>query len=271
MKRTLLLLTTLAAGIGLAGAQETLSLKGSDTLGSKMVPQMAEAFKSAGNAVKFEIAAEGSATAFPALAGGTAQIGMSSRQIKDEERTLCKTKGVFLKEHKACYDMIVVVVNKNNPIDNLTPAQVSKLFTGGVKDWSEVGGRPGAVSVYTRNTSSGTYKDWQKLAMGGKDYGPASQKMAGNEQIAEEVSKNPNGIGYVGHGFSGKPGLKAVKIGGLEPTVSNLKKYPYSRPCFFYAPDKPTPMAAKFLEFAASEKADAIVRQAGFIPVKEAE
>ena len=105
---------------------------------------MAEAFKAAGNDVKFEIAAEGSSTAFPALANGTAQIGMSSRKAKDDEITFCKTKGVFLKQHKACYDMMAVIVNKNNPIADLSEAQVAKLFTGGVKDWSEVGGRPGA-------------------------------------------------------------------------------------------------------------------------------
>ena len=269
MKKPILLLSTLAAGLALATAQETLSLKGSDTLGAKRVPQLAEAFKAAGHDVKFEIAAEGSATAFPALANGTAQIGMSSRKIKDEERTLGKTKGVFLKEHTACYDMIVVIVNKNNPVANLTAAQVSKLFTGAVKDWSEVGGRPGPVSLYTRNTSSGTYKDWQKLAMGGRDYGSNSQKMAGNEQIAEEVSKNPNGIGYVGHGYINKPGIKVVAIGGVDPIVANLKKYPYSRPCFYYAPDKPTAMAARFLEFATGGQGDAIVRQVGFIPASD--
>ena len=79
---------------------QTLSIKGSDTLGAKLVPQLAEAFKAAGNTqVKFEIAAEGSSTAFPAIANATAQLGMSSREVKSDERTFCRTKGITLVEH----------------------------------------------------------------------------------------------------------------------------------------------------------------------------
>jgi phosphate transport system substrate-binding protein len=249
---------------------QNLSIKGSDTLGAKLVPQLAEAFKAAGHGgVKFEIAAEGSATAFPALENGTAQIGMSSRQVKDDERTSCRTKGVYIKEHKVAYDMIVVLVNKNNPVGALTKEQIAKIFTGQVKDWSEVGGRAGAISVYTRNTSSGTYKDWQKLAMGGRDYPASSLKMAGNEQIAQEVAKNPNGVGYVGLAYSKTSGVKDVVVGGIEPVAKNAKNYPYARLCYFYAPEKPTAEAAAFLEFTASAKGQEIVRRVGFIPLAD--
>src|SRR6185295_2246481 len=99
-------------------------------------------------------------------------------------------KGVFLKEFEVAWDMMAVIVNKNNPITNLTKKQVAGIFTGAIKDWSEVGGTPGPISIYTRNTSSGTYKDWMALAMKGKDYATSSQKMAGNEQIASEVAGN---------------------------------------------------------------------------------
>jgi phosphate transport system substrate-binding protein len=172
-----------------AGAQ-TVSIKGSDTLGAKLVPQLAESFSSKNKGVKFDIAAEGSSTAFPALANGTAHIGMSSRKAKPEEITAARAKGIKLKEVEACHDMIVVITNKSNPIKALTKDQVAKIFTGQVKDWSEVGGTPGPISVYTRNTSSGTYKDWQTLARKGRNYADGSQKMAGTEQIAQEVAKN---------------------------------------------------------------------------------
>ena len=116
--KTLSTLLTVAAMLTMANAQ-TLSLKGSDTLGAKLIPQLEEGFKAAGNtSVKFEIAAEGSTTAFPALANGTAQLGMSSRKVKEEERTFCRTKGVTLDEHQICYDMICVIVNKNSPSRN---------------------------------------------------------------------------------------------------------------------------------------------------------
>lgn len=249
----------------MAGAQ-TLSLKGSDTLGAKLIPQLAESFKAAGNkGVKFEIAAEGSTTAFPALANGTAQIGMSSRKVKDDERTFCKTKGVYLEEHPICRDMLAVIVNKNSPVADLTKAQVAKIFTGQITDWSELGGAPGKISIYTRNTSSGTYKDWQKLAMGGRDYTATSLKMAGNEQIAQEVAKNKNGIGYVGLAYSKTPGTKALNIDGVEPIEANAKKYVYSRVCYLYAPDKPTAEAAAFIDYIKSSAGQDIVKKVGFV------
>ena len=262
-------LITSAALLAVAGAQ-TLSIKGSDTLGAKLVPQLAEGFKAAGNkGVKFEIAAEGSSTAFPALANGTAQIGMSSRKIKDDERTYCRTKGVYLKEHAICHDMLCVIVNKNSPLAKLSKDQVAKIFTGQIKDWSEIGGAPGKISIYTRNTSSGTYKDWQKLAMGGRDYPSSSLKMAGNEQIAQEVAKNPNGIGYVGLAYSKTAGTKTIAIDGIEPLATNAKKYVYARLCYLYAPDKPSAEAAAFMSYVESDAGQDIVRKVGFIPTKD--
>ena len=267
--KTISILSSVAAMISMADAQ-TLSIKGSDTLGAKLVPQLAEGFAAAGHkGVKFEIAAEGSSTAFPALANGTAQIGMSSRKIKDEERTFCRTKGVFLKEHPVCHDMICVIVNKNSPLTKLTKDQVAKIFTGQIKDWSEIGGAGGAISIYTRNTSSGTYKDWQKLAMGGRDYPSSSQKMAGTEQIAQEVAKNKNGIGYVGLAYSKTAGTKALPIDGVEPVAANAKKYAYARLCYFYAADKPTPEAEAFMSYVESAAGQDIVRKVGFIPNKD--
>jgi phosphate transport system substrate-binding protein len=262
-------LITSAALLAVAGAQ-TLSIKGSDTLGAKLVPQLAEGFKAAGNkGVKFEIAAEGSSTAFPALANGTAQIGMSSRKVKDDERTYCRTKGVYLKEHPICHDMLCVIVNKNSPLAKLSKDQVAKIFTGQIKDWSEIGGAPGKISIYTRNTSSGTYKDWQKLAMGGRDYPSSSLKMAGNEQIAQEVAKNPNGIGYVGLAYAKTAGTKTIVIDGIEPVAQNAKKYVYARLNYLYAPDKPSAEAAAFMSFVESDAGQDIVRKVGFVPNKD--
>ena len=230
---------SLFAGAMLAAtaSAQTISIKGSDTLGAKLVPQLAESFKSKNGGVKFEIAAEGSSTAFPALANGTAQIGMSSRKAKPEEITAARAKGIKLKEVEACHDMIVVIVNKGNALKSLNKDQVAKIFTGQVKDWSEVGGTPGPISVYTRNTSSGTYKDWQTLAMKGRNYADGSQKLAGNEQIAQEVAKNKNGIGYVGLAYSKSSGVHDVTIDGVAPVAANATKYAYSRACYYYIPE----------------------------------
>ncbi len=263
MKNTFLAIA--AALVTTAGAQ-TLSLKGSDTLGAKLIPQLAEGFKASGKAgINFEIAAEGSSTAFPALANGTAQIGMSSRKIKEEEATAARTKGVPLKEYAICHDMLVVIVNKANPLNKLTKDQVSKVFTGQAKDWSEAGGLPGKISIYTRNTSSGTYKDWQSLAMGGRDYPATSQKLAGNEQIVQEVSTNKNGIGYVGLAYAKANGIKPLPIDGIAPEAKNAKTYIYARECYLYVPEKANAETQAFIDYIQSPAGQEIIRKVGFV------
>lgn len=266
--------TTIRTTIGLlagavlsmtAGAQN-ISIKGSDTLGAKLVPQLAESFKAKHSGVKFEIAAEGSSTAFPALANGTAHIGMSSRKAKPEEITAARAKGIKLNEVEACHDMIVVVTNKSNPIKALTKDQVAKIFTGQVKDWSEVGGSPGPISIYTRNTSSGTYKDWQTLAMKGRDYASGSQKLTGNEQIVQEVAKNKGGIGYVGLAYAKGNGINDITIDGVQPVAANAKKYAYSRACYFYIPENADTLAKEFVQFATGKDGQEIARRLGFVP-----
>lgn len=248
-----------------AGAQ-TISIKGSDTLGAKLVPQLAESFKSKNGGVKFEIAAEGSSTAFPALANGTAQIGMSSRKAKPEEITAARAKGIKLNEVEACHDMIVVIVNKSNPLKKLTKDQVAKIFTGQVKDWSEVGGAPGPISVYTRNTSSGTYKDWQTLAMKGRNYASGSQKLAGNEQIVQETAKNKNGIGYVGLAYAKSNGIHDVTVDGVQPVAANAEKYAYSRACYFYVPENADATTKAFIDYATGAEGQKIAQRLGFVP-----
>ncbi|MEK7953884.1 phosphate ABC transporter substrate-binding protein [Luteolibacter soli] len=261
---------SLFAGAMLAASAsaQNISIKGSDTLGAKLVPQLAESFSAKNKGVKFDIAAEGSSTAFPALANGTAQIGMSSRKAKPEEITAARAKGIKLNEVEACHDMIVVIVNKANGIKALTKDQVAKIFTGQVKDWSEVGGTPGPISIYTRNTASGTYKDWQTLAMKGRNYPDSAQKLAGNEQIAQEVAKNKNGVGYVGLAYSKASGVADITIEGVEPVAANATKYAYSRACYYYIPETADATAKAFVEFATGAEGQKIAERLGFVPNK---
>ena len=269
MNKSLVLLAALLASVGTVSAQK-LVIKGSDTLGAKLVPTIAEEYKAANPGVSFEIAAEGSTTGIAAITDGTAAIGMSSRRAKATEVSGAAAKGVSLKPIIVCYDGMAVVVNEKNPITALTKRQVEQIFTGDVSDWSAVGGTAGAFSIYTRNTSSGTYSDWKDLAMKKRDYAASSQKMAGNEQIAAEVGKNVNGIGYVGVAYIHAPGLKVIPIDGATPTKESVlsKKYPYARPNFYYTNGEPSGEAAKFIAFTLGESGQKIVEKVGFIPVK---
>jgi phosphate transport system substrate-binding protein len=268
MKKFSLLLAALAL-VSTASAQK-LVIKGSDTLGAKLVPTLAEEYKAKNPAVSFEIAAEGSTTGIAAIIDGTAQIGMSSRRAKTTEVSAAQAKGVTMNPIIVAYDGIAIIVNANCPVKNLTKRQVEQIFAGDITDWSAVGGPAGKISIYTRNTSSGTYSDFKDLAMKKRDYASSSQKMAGNEQITSEVGKNPNGIGYVGLAYIHDAGIKVVSIEGLVPDKASVlsKKYPYARPTFYYTNGEATGEAAKFIEFTLSDEGQKICEKIGFVSIR---
>jgi phosphate transport system substrate-binding protein len=252
---------------------QKLVIKGSDTLGAKLVPMLKEAYVAENPGTVFEIAAEGSTTGIAAVIDGTCDIGMSSRKAKSTEVSSAVVKGVEMQETVICYDALGVIVNGRNPIKFLTRRQVEQIFTGDVDDWSAVGGLPGTISIYTRNTASGTYQDWKSLAMSKRDYAKTSQKMAGHEQIAAEVGKNINGIGYVGLAYFDAEGVRLVPIrvaGGnlVLPSRESVldKTHPYARPNFFYTNGAPTGEAARFIRFIFGKEGHKVTEQVGFVP-----
>ena len=265
------LISALALSVGSTATHaERLVIKGSDTLGAKLVPQLAEQFKADHPGATFDIAAEGSTTGIAALIDGTAQIGMSSREAKSAEMMAAQAKGVTLKPTIVAYDGLGVIVNSKNPITNLTKKQVEQIFTGEITDWSAVGGKPGKISIYTRNTSSGTYSDWKELAMKKRDYAPTAQKMAGHEQIAAEVGKNPDGIGYVGLAYMKAGGIKVVTVDGKAPSATAVRdqSWPYARPTYYYTNGEPAGLAKAFVEFTLNPGGQKIAENVGFVPVK---
>src|SRR5438046_2781338 len=269
MKNILFSLVALSVAFSVTRA-DTLVIKGSDTLGAKLVPQLAEEFKAQHPGTTFNIAAEGSTTGIAAIIDGTAQIGMASRPTKPEEVAAAKAKGVNFKETIVAYDGIAVIVSTANPIKALTKKQVKQIFTGDVTDWSAVGGSGGKISIYTRNTSSGTYSDFKELSMKKRDYAGSSQKMAGNEQIAAEVGKNTNGVGYVGMAYTKASGIKVVSIDGSMPSAKSVQdhSYPYWRPTFYYTNGEPSGLAKQFVDFTLGSGGQKIVAQVGFVPTK---
>jgi phosphate transport system substrate-binding protein len=273
MKKVSILRSLLAASTLLAAqaqATETIVIKGSDTLGAKMVPQLAETFKAKmadrGVDVAFEIAAEGSSTGVTSVIDGTAEIGMSSRDPKDKELANAKSKGVNMRTITVAKDGIAIIVNEANPLESISLEEIELIFSGDITDWSGITAQTGEISAYTRNTSSGTYAVFQKLGMSSRDYGQDTQKMAGNEQIAAEVAKNPNGIGYVGLAYINTPGVKVLPVDGFAPDAS---KYPLARPLFYLInkSESLSPIANEFIGFSMSPEGQAIVNRVHFLPI----
>lgn len=266
-----LLIATAAFGLtAMLNATETLVIKGSDTLGAKMVPQLAEAFKAKmeqqGVDVAFEIAAEGSSTGVASIIDATAEIGMSSRDPKDKEVAKAKAKGVDMKAITVAKDGIAIIVNETSPLESITLEEIELIFSGDVTDWSGISTQTGTISAYTRNTSSGTYAVFQKMGMSSRDYGLETQKMAGNEQIAAEVAKNPNGIGYVGLAYINTPGVKVLPVEGSAPDAAD---YPLARPLYYLINTNQSlsTTANDFIGFTFSPEGQSIISSVHFLPV----
>ena len=246
--------------------QTKLVIKGSDTLGSKMMPKLAEAFSHKNPGTQFEIAAEGTSTGISAIIDGTADIGMSSREIKGRERASAGANGVRLYQTVVARDAVVVIVNAQNPLTKISAKDLERIFTGDVTNWSSIGGRSGTISAYTRNTSSGTYSFFQREALSNRDYGINTQKLVGNEQIVVEVANNPHAIGYAGLAFTQVKGIKTITVNGYLTSTENFKtSYGLSRTLSCVTNGKPTGRTKEFIDFLTSADGQKIISSTGFL------
>jgi len=253
-----------------ASANENrLVLKGSDTMGSLLVPRWVEGFQQENPEVAFETSARGSGMGIDSLIHLDIDIAVSSRRALPDEYSSARAKGVILKPTIVCWDGVSVVVNASNPVEDLSLAQLERIFSGEIGNWNAVSTVDGSITRYIRNSKSGTFYDFQTLAMNRRPYANSSQQQISNEAIVEKVAADPHGIGYVGLAFTQHPGIKVVRVEGVLPSVETVheKQYPISRPNFFYTDGTPRGSMAKFIDLVLSETGQSIVKSVGFVPL----
>ncbi|HMJ11107.1 MAG TPA: TonB family protein [Polyangiaceae bacterium] len=258
-------------------ARATLQIKGSDTIGGALGPELAQVFREeTGADVKFE--ALGSATAFGGLFDGTALIGASSRSVNAEELAEARALGIELQEYVIGYDGVAVITHPSNPIRALSMQQVAALFSGEIADWSEIrGGQLRRVSVLRRPAYSGTHEFFRSRVLSRpdepvRDFSPRGRVLEKSEQLVLAVSEDPGAIGYVGLGHL-KPGVQALAVAENErarpvaPSASSVRDgtYPVYRPLLMYTNGAPSSASAAFLRFVLSERGQSIVEKHGFI------
>lgn len=249
---------------------DTIVIKGSDTLGAKLLPQLAEGYrakmKQEGRTVTFEISAEGSSTGIAAILDRSADIGMLSRPLDREELRNAAQRKIKLEIHEVAQDGLAIIVNEKNPIQSLTSKQVERIFAGDFANWAALSYLSGDISIYTRSTASGTYGTFQTKALKHRNYSPDSQKMAGNEQIVAEVANNPYAIGYIGLAYAQSPGIRVLQIDDDLPESAD---YVYARPLYFLTSSHSfeNSQTADFISFCQSETGQAIVERVHFMPI----
>ncbi|MCF5387036.1 hypothetical protein GIW05_27170, partial [Pseudomonas syringae] len=230
----------------------------------------------AGQPVRVEIAAHGSGTGFTALKAGNADIAASSRPIKDQEAKDLASLGDLksaASEQTIAIDGVAVILHPGNPLRQLDILQLARIFSGEVRNWSEVGGNPGAIHLYVRDEKSGTYETFKDLVLTkyGKSLLGSAARFESSEQLSDEVSKDINGIGFIGLPSVRRAKAVAIADGDsrpMLPTISLIatEDYPLSRRLYFYVPTStPQRWAQALVRFAQSAEGQAIVAQSGFV------
>lgn len=271
-----------------SGVSGNLNSIGSDTLNNLMT-FWAEGFQKQYPNVRIQIEGKGSSTAPPAMISGTAQLGPMSRAMKAEEIDEFEKKhGYPPTAIRVAVDGLAVYVNKDNPLDELTLQQVDGIFSktrkGGGKDvttWGELGlggewaAKP--ISLYGRNSASGTYGFFKENALFKGDYRDTVKEQPGSASVVQGVTEDRFAMGYSGIGYrtSGVKSVRLAKKAGeffsTEPADVLSGKYPLSRFLYVYvnkAPNKPLdPLVGEFLKFVLSKEGQEIVVKDGYLPV----
>jgi phosphate transport system substrate-binding protein len=283
-----------------AAGEPILRLAGSNTVGAKLAPALAQEFlkqlgardirslpgakedeesvqgvlPGAGGPVVIQISAHGSSTAFESLANQSCDIGMASRKIKPEEIGKLASLGDMsspASEHVLGLDGIAVIVSSSNPIRALTKDQLAGIFSGTIMDWSEVGSQHGSINVYARDERSGTYDTFKSLVLGSKALVPTSKRFEDSRALSDAVAGDSEGIGFIGLPYI--LSAKAIAVAELGATAFQPNRltvgtedYPLSRRLYLYTPANPqSKYARRFVEFALSKAGQDVVGNIGFI------
>ena len=246
-----------------AALSGSVSTNGSTSM-EKVIGALSEQFMTDNSGVTVTYDPTGSGAGIEAAGNGSADIGLSSRALKDEE------KAGGLTETVVALDGIAVIVNANSKVEDLTVEQIAKIFTGEITDWSQVGGDPGAISCIGRESGSGTRDGFESIT-GTKDSCKLDQELTSTGGVIEAVAGNPNAIGYASlSAVEGKDTVKAVTVGGVACTEAAVLdgSYAIQRPFVLVTKDGTalSPAAQAFFDFATSKDAASLIQNAGAVP-----
>ncbi len=221
---------------------------------------LAEEFMAKNPGTQVNVQGGGSSQGISAVVSGTADIGSSSRELKDEE------KAQNLKEYTLALDGIAVAVNPANEVSGLTLEQLKSIYFGNITNWSEVGGSDAAITVVNREEGSGTRGAFEELVMGEEAIFDGAIVQNSTGAVKTIVESDKNAIGYISLAVADDK-VKVVKIEGVEATVDNIisGQYKISRPFLYITAEEPQGSVRAYLDFVMSDEGQAIVVEEGAI------
>ena len=240
----------------------TVSTDGSTSM-EKVIGFLSEAYMEENSAVKVTYNPTGSGSGIKAVQAGSCDIGLASRDLKPEEATDLNGTVVAI-------DGIAMIVNKENPVKDLTIEQIAALYKGEITNWSEVGGADAPVVLIGREAASGTRDGFESIT-DTEDACKYNQELTSTGDVVQTVSSNPNAIGYASLA-SVKDSVKLISVEGVTPSTETIQNGSYKIQRNFVMVTKKnaelSPAAKSFFEFATSSAADEWIIEAGAVPVK---
>ncbi len=262
-----------------ASSSAYIQNKGSDTI-VNLALAWAERYQENHPEVRISVTGGGTGTGMSALISGTVDIANASRKIKAEEIASAEKNGIIPEEHVIARDAIAVIVHPDNPIQQLSLEQISRIYKGEINNWKELGGEDRPIVRLSRETNSGTHVYFleEVIRLGSKEdksiFSADTLLLPSSEGIIAEVSENPNAIGYDGLGYVTED-VKMLAIAAnpeapfVLPSIETVNNgsYPISRDLFMYTKQNPSTATLAYLEWIFTPEAQEIVSSLGFVPV----
>jgi len=249
-------------------------IKGSDTV-LPLAQKEAEVYMKKNKGSRITVTGGGSGVGISSLIDNTTDIAMASRKMKLSEKMKVNEGGNTSTEVVIAFDALAVIVNPANKVGQLTREQLEGIFTGKIRNWSEVGGDNMPIVVYGRESSSGTYDFFKEHVLNNKNYASSVMSMPATGAIVQSVSQTKGAIGYVGFAYIEKT-VKTLSVSFnkgktfVQPSVETAKNktYPIVRPLYFYYVQTTAKAVKPFVDFVLSPEGQQIVSQEGFITFK---
>lgn len=252
-----------------------IEARGSDTM-VNLGQRWAEEFMDEYSEASMSVTGGGSGTGIAAMINGTIDIALSSRAIREEEIDQAAENDVEVVEHITGRDGIAIAVHPSNPVKELTMGDIKAIFTGEKTNWSDFGGKDAEITLYSRESNSGTYVFFREFVLEDEDYASFANLMPSTQAIVEGVIQDENGIGYIGLAYLDDDGIQGVSVAveeGAEaffPDMENIVAgdYPVARPLFLYTDGEPEGVVELFMDFVMGAQGQQIVEDIGFVPVQ---
>jgi len=241
--------------------KSTVTIAGSTSI-MPFSEKLAEHFKIEEPRITVDVQGGGSSAGIQACINRTVDIGMSSRELKEDEKVL--------NQIVICHDGIAIVVHPQNPVADITLEQIRAIYGGRLRNWKQLGWIDRNIDAVTREEGSGTRGAFEELVMGKTDIHDRTMVQDSNGSVKEVVATDPYAIGFISLGVVDAK-VKVLRVGGVEPTVKNIKTHGYHmvRPFLYLTMGEPEKAASLFLAYVLSKDGQLILKKEGLVPINE--